>query len=60
MTPSRMVLIPRGSAVGVGSRVYCIYRIPVKRIVGGSEVFALYSPVGEEREIWSIVRHTKK
>jgi hypothetical protein len=55
-----MVLIPRGSAVGVGSRVYCIYRIPVKRIVGGSEVFALYSPVVEEREIWSIVRHTKK
>jgi len=49
MTPSRMVLIPRGSAVGVGSRVYCIYRIPVKGIVGGPEVFALYSPVGEER-----------
>ena len=59
MTPSRMVLIPRGSAVGVGSRVYCIYRIMVKRIL--EECVSLpcirltrrkYLQIGSNATIW--------
>jgi hypothetical protein len=37
--------MPRGSAVDVEPRVYCIYRTLVKRILHKMGLFAVYSPV---------------